>query len=86
MAELVDQGSAGVYNAVTYEPYRDIPTIYLMCEKDNALPFEAQQMMVSLAGDGAIKSQTSPTGHIVMQAAPQTVVDVIEKAAAFRLE
>jgi hypothetical protein len=81
ISELVPyQAKPTLYTPTTYEAYRDVPSTYLLCEKDAAIPFDLQKTMVSLAGDEALRSHICETGHSPMLGAPQMVAEVIENS------
>ncbi|KZF23477.1 alpha/beta-hydrolase [Xylona heveae TC161] len=65
---------------LTHAGYLDVPTTYLLCEQDNAIPFPAQQAMVGLRGDD-ITFHVCKSSHSPMLSMPEKVVDVIREAA-----
>lgn len=49
----------------TYATYKDIPSSYLLCTRDNALPFPAQQGMVqmAMAAGAKVNTESVDAGH-----------------------
>ncbi|KAL4810608.1 alpha/beta-hydrolase [Aspergillus unguis] len=70
-----------IFSPVTYEAYRDIPSIYLLCENDATISLDAQKAMVGGAGEGVVEVQSCPAAHSPMLSSPKIVSDVIDKAA-----
>ncbi|MCJ1362788.1 hypothetical protein MMC16_001894 [Acarospora aff. strigata] len=68
---------------VTYAAWRDIPSTYLFCEKDNAVPLEVQKALVEKAG--GFQTETCSAGHSPFLSQPEVVVDVIRRAAGEEL-
>ncbi|KAI9869807.1 MAG: hypothetical protein M1830_005074 [Pleopsidium flavum] len=64
---------------VTYAAWRDIPSTYLYCEADNAIPLSMQEMMVQDAG--GFQTERCSAGHSPFLSQPELVVDVIRRAA-----
>jgi hypothetical protein len=69
---------------ITNVAYKYIPTTYLLCEKDQAIPFEVQRMMVAGAeasGDvyeGEIEQIVCGSGHSPFLSMPERVVEIVE--------
>ncbi|OCL00253.1 alpha/beta-hydrolase [Cenococcum geophilum 1.58] len=49
-AKMVPQAVGVMMSPLTYPAYFHIPSLYLLCEKDNGLPFASQRRMVEFAG------------------------------------
>ena len=64
-----------------YAAYQHVPVTYLLCERDNAMPFSVQQDFVSKAGEGVVKTRVCDAGHSPMLNMPGTVTAVIREAA-----
>lgn len=47
--ELKTHSYQTFYSEVSVEPWMTIPSAYLFCEKDNAIPIQAQESMVAMA-------------------------------------
>ncbi|KAJ6114829.1 alpha/beta-hydrolase [Penicillium sp. IBT 16267x] len=82
LAKLMHQAWPTFKDPLTHEGYRDVPSTYLLCEKDGAIPFEAQKFMASYPGEGVLKVHTCAAGHSPMLSMPQVVADVIHGAAS----
>jgi pimeloyl-ACP methyl ester carboxylesterase len=69
----------------TYEPWHDIPTVYIFAEKDKCLPLELQK-----EGLAALIGNYTPflvnSGHSAMLSKPERVVEGIELAVKEGLE
>lgn len=68
---------------LTYPAYKDIPTTYLFCKKDNAIPLFVQEKMV---GDAKalgvqIDTETFDASHSPFLSMPDQVVASCRKAA-----
>lgn len=70
-----------MFTPATYEAYRDIPSTYLLCEKDASIPFDLQKAMVATAGEDLVKPTICGAGHSPMLSTPHVVFEVIDKAA-----
>jgi pimeloyl-ACP methyl ester carboxylesterase len=66
---------------VTYTAWRDIPGIYLMAEKDQALPFEFQKAMLDAATGHRFEIAMCDADHSSFVSRPEVVVRVIRRAA-----
>ena len=75
--KLKSQPSEGWDGTTTYCGWEDVPSIYLVCEKDAVLPEAVQLQMAGLAGSKVVKCAA---GHCVMLSLPEKVVEVIEEA------
>ncbi|PYI09347.1 alpha/beta-hydrolase [Aspergillus sclerotiicarbonarius CBS 121057] len=65
--------------ASTYEPWRDIPTAYIICEEERALPLPVQEQMAQALNTQSIyrlKSSHSP--YLSM---PDKLADIVEELA-----
>jgi len=72
-------------STTTVEPWQTIPSAYLFCENDNAIPIQAQQAMVAMAKQKAPKSfdmvQWCVSGHSPFLSKPDAVADFLIDAA-----
>ncbi|KFZ04267.1 hypothetical protein V501_09207, partial [Pseudogymnoascus sp. VKM F-4519 (FW-2642)] len=67
------------WNGVTqYCGWEDVPSTYLVCEKDELLPAEVQVQMAQMAESNIEKCEA---GHMVMLSMPKRVVEVIRGVA-----
>lgn len=76
--ELKSQPSTGWDNTVTYCGWREVPSVYLMCESDACIPLPMQMHMAVTAGS---KTETCAAGHMPIVSMPERVVNVIRVAA-----
>lgn len=79
LAKLQPQPAQGWDDTVTYAGWKDVPSVYLICEGDNALPVALQEQLAGLAGS---KIERCSAGHIPQVSQPERVVEVIEAACA----
>jgi pimeloyl-ACP methyl ester carboxylesterase len=64
----------------TYTAYREIPSTYIVCENDQALPLCVQERMIAQA-DGAFHVERCQEGHSPFLSNPAFIVDCIRRAA-----
>jgi hypothetical protein len=62
----------------TYCGWEDVPSIYLLCEKDAVLPEAVQLQMAGLAGSELVRCGA---GHMPMLSMPGMVVEIISNSA-----
>ncbi|KAL3443878.1 Alpha/beta hydrolase fold-1 [Aspergillus insuetus] len=79
-SRLQTQSAASWAGELSYESYRDIPTTYLLCTRDRAIPIDIQRNFVGFA-EGHISTVTCEAGHSPMISMPEVVIDVIIRAA-----
>ncbi|KUL84131.1 hypothetical protein ZTR_07198 [Talaromyces verruculosus] len=79
-SKLRPQSAASFDGSLTYPAYRDIPTTYLLCEKDRSIPVEIQQVFVRNC-DGDIRLGSCQAGHSPMITMPSLVAETIVTAA-----
>ncbi|KAF7591450.1 hypothetical protein BBP40_001553 [Aspergillus hancockii] len=65
---------------VTYTAYRAIPSTYIVCENDRALPVSYQERMIA-QGEGAFHVERCQEGHSPFLSNPGFVVECIRRAA-----
>ncbi|KAJ5768494.1 hypothetical protein N7533_001077, partial [Penicillium manginii] len=78
---LVHHAMPSFLSPFTYEAYRDVPTTYLFCERDQAIRPDFQREMVANAGDNVVRTYTCASGHSPMLSVPEKVVEVINDTA-----
>lgn len=83
--KLVPQSLAVFYSIVTYAPWREIPTTYVLCENDCAvkLPF-VESLIDAAKATGNHKIDTlerCDAGHFVMNSRPEWLADILRRAA-----
>ncbi|KAF9893552.1 hypothetical protein FE257_010864 [Aspergillus nanangensis] len=64
----------------TYTAYLEIPSTYIVCENDRALPSVVQRRMIA-QGNGAFEVETCNEGHSPFLSNPAFVVDCVRRAA-----
>ncbi len=72
VSQLVPMSASSVNIPVTYEPWKDIPCMYVFTELNQAVPLVAQQGMVAQLGD--ITTVTLNTGHSPFLRQPEGVI------------
>lgn len=77
---LKQHSNQAFLSKLTYAAYRDIPTTYILCTKDNAIPIVAQEGMVARAKSlGAnITTVTLEASHSPFCSIPDAVVAVCQ--------
>ncbi|KAI4098048.1 MAG: hypothetical protein LQ339_006616 [Xanthoria mediterranea] len=78
ISKLRCQPSSGWDDVVDYVGWKDIPSVYLLCEQDALLSPEMQTQMADRANSEIEKCDA---GHCCMIGQPQRVLEVVEKAA-----
>jgi len=68
------------FSKVTYPAWQHVPSTYLLCEKDMAIPLHAQKGMVEGSG-GKIKAETVDASHSPFLSMPEEVANSIRRAA-----
>jgi hypothetical protein len=80
-AKLVPQSGSIFVTPLTYAAHKHVPSTYLLCTQDRAIPFPIQQLMVAAAGEGVVSTHVCDASHLPMLSMPETVASVIRKAA-----
>ncbi|EMF13551.1 alpha/beta-hydrolase [Sphaerulina musiva SO2202] len=71
------------HSPLTYAAWRDVPSTYLYCKQDAAIPLQIQELMVTGTAQGVpIKTETVDTGHSPFMTKPAEVAEAIKRAAA----
>lgn len=78
-SKLQCQPASGWDDVVSYVGWKNVPSVYLVCEKDALLPPEMQIQMAERAGSEIEKCNA---GHCCMLGKPERVVEVVLKAVA----
>jgi pimeloyl-ACP methyl ester carboxylesterase len=74
------------HSNLTFEAWRHVPSTYLYCLKDEAIPFPVQKMMVEEVAKGVrIDTDVVNASHSPFYTAPNHVVAAINKAASQRV-
>lgn len=66
---------------LTYGGWKHVPSMYLICKKDEAIPFPVQERMLTAIGEGVLKREICDSGHGPMLRMLEKVVEVIKRAA-----
>ncbi|KAK8199727.1 Alpha/beta hydrolase fold-1 [Phyllosticta capitalensis] len=69
------------YSRVTHPAFKDVPSTYLICEADNAIPMQAQESMLEKVGQGRFEIERCAAGHSPFLSMPGLTSDVIRRAA-----
>ncbi|KAK7551442.1 Alpha/beta hydrolase fold-1 [Phyllosticta citricarpa] len=85
IAKLKHTSAAVFSSPVTYEPWHDMPTFFLYCDADAALPLPVQDQFVALLGAGATTFH-SKGSHSPFLSVPEEVVEGLELAARTGVE
>ena len=62
--------------------WRDIPSVYLLCTKDQCIPIDWQRGFAEKAGCKVVECDA---GHMPQLSQPQTVVDLVIQVAEGKL-
>lgn len=65
---------------VTYSAFKEIPSTYIMCKNDQALPVSVQKRMIA-QGEGAFNVEECDEGHSPFLSNPGFIVDCLRRAA-----
>lgn len=63
---------------VTYTAYLEIPSTYIVCENDKALPPSVQERMIA-QGKGAFRVERCQEGHSPFLSNPDYIVECIKR-------
>ena len=80
MAKLLPQSRASLASGLSYLAYRDVPTHYVLCQKDRALSPTVQQNMIDSVGVD-VTTHVLESGHSPMLSMPEATASIIRKAA-----
>ncbi len=80
LSQLRPHCASAQLTPLTRAAYRYIPTWYLLCENDQALPLEVQKMMIQETGVD-IKTESCSAGHSPYLSQPEVVVRLLKKVA-----
>lgn len=79
LTAIKPQPAEGWDDIVSYTGWKDVPSVYLICEGDNVLPTPLQEQLASLAGS---EIERCSAGHLPMLSQPEVVVRVVQAALA----
>jgi pimeloyl-ACP methyl ester carboxylesterase len=74
MKEMKAQPMESWNGTTQYCGWQDVPSTFLICEKDQVLPIQYQLQCAEMAGS---KIERCEAGHMVMLSKPEKVVEVI---------
>ncbi|KAJ6090288.1 hypothetical protein N7486_009103 [Penicillium sp. IBT 16267x] len=77
LAAFEPQPAEGWDDTVSYTGWKDVPSVYLICEGDNALPVSLQEQLAALAGS---EIERCSAGHLPMLSQPDVVAKVVKRA------
>lgn len=77
ISNLQSQPLTGWNVTITYAGWKEIPSVYLICENDQIIPAELQENMATMIG---AKVERCKSGHMVMLSMPERVAEVIKGA------
>ncbi|KAF7193763.1 putative hydrolase R7 [Pseudocercospora fuligena] len=82
VAKLAPQSYQVMHSPVTYAAWRDVPSTYLYCTLDNAIPLQIQKMMVEEIAKGVnISTESVEAGHSPFIGKPKETAEAIRRAA-----
>jgi pimeloyl-ACP methyl ester carboxylesterase len=70
---------------VTYTAYLEIPSTYIVCRNDQALPVCVQERIVA-QGNGAFQVERCDEGHSPFLSNPEYIVDCVRRAAGENID
>ncbi|KAJ5884360.1 hypothetical protein N7504_011932 [Penicillium tannophilum] len=77
LATFQAQPAEGWDDTVNYAGWKDVPSIYYICEGDNVLPVSLQEQLAALAGSEIARCSA---GHLPMLSQPDVVVEAVKTA------
>lgn len=83
---LKPQSYKAFHSQVTVAPWKIIPSTYVLCDADNAIPVQAQEGMIAAAQEVAPSAfdvvERTPAGHSPFISQPEWLAEKLIKAAA----
>ncbi|KAI4104015.1 MAG: hypothetical protein L6R37_003497 [Teloschistes peruensis] len=79
VGKLKCQPAYGWDDTITFCGWKEVPSVYLICEGDQAIPAAVQLQMAESAGS---KIERCSAGHMVILSMPEKAAAVIEAAVA----
>ena len=76
---LQPQPSQGWDDTITYCGWKDVPSVYLVCENDQVIPPPMQLQLAELAGS---KVEKCGAGHMPFLSMPEKVAEIVKNAIA----
>ncbi|KAI9731428.1 MAG: hypothetical protein M1818_007818 [Claussenomyces sp. TS43310] len=85
IAQLKTHSYRTFYSTLSVEPFLHIPSAYLICERDNAIPLAVQEGMIAMAQEKVPTAfdvvERCGASHSPFLSMPETVASFLEKAA-----
>lgn len=72
------QPAEGWDGVITYGGWKEVPSVYVVCAKDKAVPVEIQRQCAEVAGS---RVEVCEGGHMSMLSQPEKIVEIIRRAA-----
>jgi pimeloyl-ACP methyl ester carboxylesterase len=83
VAKLLPFSYQVFHSPVTYAAWRDVPSTYLYCTQDAAIPLQIQELMVTGTAQGVpFRTEIVDAGHSPFMGKPTEVVEAIKRAAS----
>lgn len=74
---LKPQPAEGWDDTITYCGWKEVPSVYLVCEKDQVIPPPMQTQIGEMAG---CKMESCDAGHMAILSVPEKVAEVVKSA------
>ena len=84
--ELQLHSTSAMWSPATHTAWRHIPSTYLLCEVDRAIPVGAQEAMTRQEGATFQAVERCQAGHAPMVSCPDFVAEVVRRAAGEKIE
>ncbi|KXT01481.1 hypothetical protein AC578_9554 [Pseudocercospora eumusae] len=82
IATLKPHSYQTAHTVVTYAGWKHVPSTYIYCSKDNAIPLHIQHMMVEEFGKGFdIRTETLEASHSPFWSMPKETAEAVMRAA-----
>ncbi|RDW75805.1 hypothetical protein BP5796_06626 [Coleophoma crateriformis] len=85
IAHLKGQGYKTLFSDLTVEPWRIVPSTYILCEADNAIPIQVQEGMIahaqSIAPNAFDVIERCSAGHSPFLSQPEWLAEKLIKSA-----
>ncbi|KAL8689910.1 MAG: hypothetical protein Q9218_004529 [Villophora microphyllina] len=78
LKRFTHQPAAGWDGVITHGGWKDVPSVYVVCIKDQAVPDEMQRQCAAVAGS---RIEICEGGHMSMLSQPGRIADIIREAA-----
>lgn len=78
ISRLKPQTQKSFYEPATYEPWHEMPSMYLFCDKDGAIPLAGQESFAQTLGNPV--TYHVDASHSAFLSMPEKVIDGLEIA------